>query len=161
MMLKYGQPMHAFDIDKIIGSVQVRNAVKGEKLLLLNHQEITFHGDELVIADDKNILALAGIMGGLESSVTAETKNILLESAFFSPISLAGVARKHSLNTDASHRFERGVDFKQTLNTLNKTSALLVDLIGGSASNIDSVQSKLPARNQSCFIPKKSFKSWV
>ena len=147
MMLKYGQPMHAFDIDKIKGSVQVRNAVKGEKLLLLNHQEITFHGDELVIADDKNVLALAGIMGGLETSVTAETKNILLESAFFSPISLAGVARKHSLNTDASHRFERGVDFKQTLNTLNKTSALLVDLIGGSASNIDSVQSKLPARN--------------
>ncbi|MBT6232875.1 MAG: phenylalanine--tRNA ligase subunit beta [Nitrosomonadales bacterium] len=147
MMLKYGQPMHAFDIDKIKGSVQVRNAVKGEKLLLLNHQEITFHGDELVIADDKKVLALAGIMGGLETSVTAETKNILLESAFFSPISLAGVARKHSLNTDASHRFERGVDFKQTLNTLNKTSALLVDLIGGSASNIDSVQSKLPARN--------------
>jgi len=147
MMLKYGQPMHAFDIDKIKGSIQVRNAVKGEKLLLLNHQEITFHGDELVIADDKNVLALAGIMGGLETSVTAETKNILLESAFFSPISLAGVARKHSLNTDASHRFERGVDFKQTLNTLNKTSALLVDLIGGSASNIDSVQSKLPARN--------------
>ena len=75
--------MHAFDLDKIKGSIQVRNAVKGEKLLLLNHQEITFHGDELVIADDKNILALAGIMGGLESSVTAETTNIFIRVCFF------------------------------------------------------------------------------
>ncbi len=63
MMLKYGQPMHAFDLDKVVGSINVRNAVKGEKLLLLNHQEITFHGDELVIADGEKILALAGVMG--------------------------------------------------------------------------------------------------
>ena len=69
MMLEHGQPMHAFDFDKINGDIQVRNANKGEKLLLLNNQEITFFGDELVIADDNNILALAGIMGGLESSM--------------------------------------------------------------------------------------------
>ena len=155
MMLKYGQPMHAFDLDKVVGSINVRNAVKGEKLLLLNHQEITFHGDELVIADEKKILALAGVMGGLETSVTADTKNILLESAFFSPICLAGIARKHSLNTDASHRFERGVDFEQTQNSLDQTSALLTDLFGGHASNVVIKKTNLPKRNSIKLHTKK------
>ena len=146
MMLEHGQPMHAFDFDKIKGDIQVRNANKGEKLLLLNHQKITFFGDELVIADDKNILALAGIMGGLESSVTADTTNLLLESAFFNPLGLAGVARRHSLNTESSHRFERGIDFQQTINALDETSSYIIDLCGGEASNVLEERSKLPER---------------
>ena len=146
MMLEHGQPMHAFDFDKIKGDIQVRNANKGEKLLLLNNQEITFFGDELVIADDKNILALAGIMGGLESSVTADTTNLLLESAFFNPLGLAGVARRHSLNTESSHRFERGIDFQQTINALDETSLYIIDLCGGEASNVLEERSKLPER---------------
>ncbi len=148
MMLEHGQPMHAFDFDKINGDIQVRNANKGEKLLLLNNQEITFFGDELVIADDKNILALAGIMGGIGTSVTADTTNFLLESAFFTPLSLAGVARSHSLNTESSHRFERGVDFQQTINTLNETVSNIIDLCGGEASNLIEETSKLPERNK-------------
>ena len=148
MMLEHGQPMHAFDFDKINGDIQVRNANKGEKLLLLNNQEITFFGDELVIADDNNILALAGIMGGLESSITADTTNLLLESAFFSPLSLAGVARKHSLNTESSHRFERGVDFQQTINTLNETTSNIIDLCGGDPSKVIEETNKFPERNK-------------
>ncbi|MDC0542505.1 phenylalanine--tRNA ligase subunit beta [Methylophilaceae bacterium] len=148
MMLEHGQPMHAFDFDKINGDIQVRNANKGEKLLLLNNQEITFFGDELVIADDNNILALAGIMGGLESSITADTTNLLLESAFFSPLSLAGVARKHSLNTESSHRFERGVDFQQTINTLNETTSNIIDLCGGDPSKLIEETNKFPERNK-------------
>ena len=146
MMLEHGQPMHAFDFDKIKGDIQVRNANKGEKILLLNNQEITFFGDELVIADDKNILALAGIMGGIESSVTADTTNLLLESAFFSPLSLAGVARRHSLNTESSHRFERGIDFQETINSLDETSSYIINLCGGEASNVVEERSKLPER---------------
>ena len=148
MMLEHGQPMHAFDLDKINGDIQIRDAKKEEKLLLLNNQEITFFGGELVIADDKNILALAGVMGGLESSVTSDTTNFLLESAFFIPLSLAGVARRHSLNTESSHRFERGVDFQQTINTLDETTSHIVDLCGGEASNVIKETSKLPERNK-------------
>ena len=148
MMLEHGQPMHAFDLDKIIGDIQIRDAKKGEKLLLLNNQEITFFGGELVIADDKNILALAGVMGGLESSVTSDTTNFLIESAFFTPLSLAGVARKHSLNTESSHRFERGVDFQQTINTLDETTSQIIDLCGGESSNVIEETSELPERKK-------------
>ena len=148
MMLEHGQPTHAFDLDKIKGVIHVRNAKKGETLLLLNHQEITFFGDELVIADDENILALAGIMGGLEASVTNDTTNILVESAFFAPINLSGVARRHSLNTESSHRFERGVDFQYTLDALNETSALVIDLCDGEPSVILKEESALPERNK-------------
>ncbi len=148
MMLEHGQPMHAFDLDKINGDIQIRDAKKEEKLLLLNNQEITFFGGELVIADDKKILALAGVMGGLESSVTADTTNLLIESAFFTPVSLAGVARRHSLNTESSHRFERGVDFQQTINTLDETTSHIIGLCGGQASNVIEEKSKLPERNK-------------
>ena len=114
VMLETGQPMHAFDMNKIKGNVVVRNASKQEKMTLLNDQTIEVMENDLVIADDNGPLALAGVMGGLESAVETNTTDIFIESAFFTPLSMAGKARSYGLNTDSSHRFERGVDFSQT-----------------------------------------------
>jgi len=106
-----GQPTHAFDLDKLEGGIVVRTARKNEKIKLLDGTERTLIGDELVVADEKKALALAGVMGGWDSMITAETKNILVEAAWFSPASIRSSSRRHLLHTDASHRFERGVDF--------------------------------------------------
>ena len=110
VLLELGQPLHAFDADKIEGNVNVRQATQGEKLVLLNDQEVELQDDVTVIADDQKVLAIGGIMGGLSSSVTDDTQNIFLESAFFAPLAIAGRARRFGLHTDASQRFERGVD---------------------------------------------------
>jgi phenylalanyl-tRNA synthetase beta chain len=106
-----GQPTHAFDLDKIEGGIIVRVAHKNEKIKLLDGTERTLLGDELVVADEKKALALAGVMGGWDSMITPETKNILVEAAWFSPASIRRSSRRHLLHTDASHRFERGADF--------------------------------------------------
>lgn len=111
VMMELGQPLHAFDKDKIVGAIVVRLAKNGETFTLLNEQTITLTGDELVIADDEGVLALAGIMGGKRAAVSDDTCAIVLESAFFDPIAIAGRARRFGLHTDASQRFERGVDF--------------------------------------------------
>lgn len=111
VLFELGQPLHAFDKDKIVGSIIVRHAKKDEKLTLLNEQEITLHGDELVIADEQGVIALAGIMGGLRTAVTDDTVNVVIESAYFAQLAIAGKARRFGLHTDASQRFERGVDF--------------------------------------------------
>lgn len=110
VMLELGQPLHAFDKDAICGDISVRLAYAGESVTLLNDQEITCVGDELVIADTAGILALAGIMGAKRGSVTLNTRTILLEAAHFTPEAIAGRARRFGLHTDASARFERGVD---------------------------------------------------
>src|SRR5277367_820681 len=106
-----GHPTHAFDLDKIEGGIVVRLARKGEKLKLLDGTDRTLEADDLVIADHKKVLSLAGVMGGWDSMITPETKNILIEAAWFDPDSVRLCARRHGLHTDASHRFERGVDF--------------------------------------------------
>lgn len=136
VLLELGQPMHAFDLDKLDGDIQVRMAKAGERLSLLNGQEIELREENLVIADSKNPLALAGIMGGLDSSVTSETKNIFLESAFFSQLSIAGKARSHGLHTDSSHRFERGVDYLLQEKAIERATELLLSLVGGEAGPI-------------------------
>ncbi|PNK60686.1 phenylalanine--tRNA ligase subunit beta [Psychrobacter sp. FDAARGOS_221] len=148
VLLELGQPLHAFDADKIVGDIQVRLANEGESVELLNEQTVTLKGDELVIADDEGILALAGIMGGMRSSVTDETTNIVLESAFFSPLAIAGRARRFGLHTDASQRFERGVDFELPLTALNRAVNLISDVAHGQAGQITTVEStdKLPSR---------------
>lgn len=148
VLLELGQPIHAFDADKVVGAITVRIANKGEQLELLNEQNITLHGDELVIADDEGILALAGIMGGLRSSVTNDTKNIVLESAFFDPIAIAGRARRFGLHTDASQRFERGVDFELPSTALNRAVNLISRVTKGQAGNITVIESieQLPKR---------------
>ena len=110
VMLELGQPMHAFDLNELTGGIRVRMADEGEKLVLLDGQEVSLRADTLVIADHQRALAIAGVMGGEHSGVSDKTRDLFLESAFFDTISVAGKARSYGLHTDASHRYERGVD---------------------------------------------------
>lgn len=148
VLLELGQPLHAFDADKLSGSITVRTGKKGEKLALLNEQTITLDGTALVIADEKQALALAGVMGGENTSVTELTKNIFLECAFFTPVTIAGKARQFGLHTDSSHRFERGVDFTLQQRAIERATQLIVDITGGSVGAISEVTStdSLPQR---------------
>lgn len=131
VLMELGQPMHAFDLAKIEGTVHVRQAQPQEKLQLLNDQEVELQEDIMVIADDQKALAIAGIMGGLASSVTDDTADIFLESAFFAPLAIAGRARRFGLHTDSSQRYERGVDFELPLIAMNRASQLIQELAGG------------------------------
>ncbi|MDC4864426.1 phenylalanine--tRNA ligase subunit beta [Acinetobacter baumannii] len=131
VLMELGQPMHAFDLAKIEGTVHVRQAKPQEKLQLLNDQEVELQDDVMVIADDQKALAIAGIMGGLASSVTDDTTDIFLESAFFAPLAIAGRARRFGLHTDSSQRYERGVDFELPLIAMNRASQLIQELAGG------------------------------
>ncbi|MDO7472681.1 phenylalanine--tRNA ligase subunit beta [Acinetobacter baumannii] len=131
VLMELGQPMHAFDLAKIEGTVHVRQAKPQEKLQLLNDQEVELQEDVMVIADDQKALAIAGIMGGLASSVTDDTTDIFLESAFFAPLAIAGRARRFGLHTDSSQRYERGVDFELPLIAMNRASQLIQELAGG------------------------------
>jgi phenylalanyl-tRNA synthetase beta chain len=130
VMLELGQPMHGFDLDTLKEKIVVRKAEKGEKLTLLDGQEIELDSSELLIADASGPLALAGIMGGENTGVSSETKRVFLECAFFAPIEIAGKARAKGLHTDSSHRYERGVDFKLQEIAVERASALLVDICG-------------------------------
>src|SRR5271169_1384266 len=109
--LAMGQPTHVFDLDKIEGEIIVRRASKGERLKTLDGIERNLDPEDLVVADHVRPLGLAGVMGGWDSMITAETKNVLVEAAWFDPIAVRRTARRHGLHTDASHRFERGADF--------------------------------------------------
>jgi phenylalanyl-tRNA synthetase beta chain len=129
--LAIGQPTHAFDLDKIEGGIVVRRARAGEKLQLLDGTERTLVADDLVIADEKKALGLAGVMGGWESRVTEETKNILVEAAWFDPAAIRASSRRHGLHTDASHRFERGADFAAATVANNLVTRLIVEQCGG------------------------------
>ncbi len=148
VLMELGQPLHAFDADTIVGDIIVRLAEPSETITLLNEQTITLTGDELVIADDKGALALAGIMGGQRSSVTDSTTNIVLESAFFNQLAIAARARRFGLHTDASQRFERGVDFELPELALARACDLITSVTGGQAGQIVKVENSehLPAR---------------
>jgi len=148
VLLELGQPMHAFDLAKLQGGIHVRRATAGEKLKLLNEQEITLDAESLVIADERGPLALAGVMGGEASAVSDDTRDIFLESAFFSPDSVAGRARSYGLHTDSSHRFERGVDPQLAPLAIERATALLLDIAGGNAGPVVEVidESSLPLR---------------
>jgi phenylalanyl-tRNA synthetase beta chain len=150
VMLELGQPMHAFDLAKLSGSITVRSAQQGEKLALIDGQEVTINTDTLVIADDNGPLALAGIMGGDASSVSDATQNIFLESAFFTPVEIAGRARSYGLHTDSSHRFERGVDPELPRQAIERATALLIDIVGGNAGEVTEVlaEDALPKTQQ-------------
>jgi len=136
VMLELGQPMHAFDLSTINGGINVRLADQGEKLELLDGQSINLNSDNLVIADHQKALALAGIMGGLGSSVTDKTTDILLESAFFSPQLIAGKARAHGLHTDSSHRFERGVSADLQIRAIQRATQLMLEIVGGTPAKV-------------------------
>ncbi|HID81307.1 MAG TPA: phenylalanine--tRNA ligase subunit beta [Chromatiales bacterium] len=157
VMLELGQPMHAFDADKLSGRIVVRMAKKGEKLTLLDEKEITLDTETLVIADEKKPLAMAGIMGGLESAVSNETKSIVLESAFFQPEIISGKARAYGLHTDSSHRFERGVDFELQCKAVARASELIQSIAGGKAGVIVEkvTDNKLPELPVITFRPEQ------
>ncbi len=131
VMLELGQPMHAFDLAKLSGGIRVRRARPGESLLLLNEQRVELQKGSLVIADEKGPLALAGIMGGTDSAVNDFTREIFLESAFFTPAAMAGQARRYGLHTDSSHRFERGVDPQLQCRAIERATTLLLAIAGG------------------------------
>jgi phenylalanyl-tRNA synthetase beta chain len=147
VLLESGQPLHAFDNNKLQGPVRARMALPGEKLRLLNEQTITIDSDVLVIADDVGPQALAGIMGGEDSAVTLETTDIFLESAFFAPKVIAGRARRYGFSSDASHRFERGVDFGGVRRALERATQLVLDICGGAPGPIEEALADLPERS--------------
>lgn len=136
VMIELGQPLHAFDLAEINGGIRVRMAEEGEKLVLLDGQEVSLRADTLVIADHSRALAIAGVMGGEHSGVSATTHDIFLESAFFDQIAIAGKARSYGLHTDASHRYERGVDWKLAREAMERATGLLLEITGGEAGPI-------------------------
>ncbi|MBU2978953.1 phenylalanine--tRNA ligase subunit beta [Alteromonas sp. C1M14] len=131
VLLELGQPLHGFNLDTIEGGINVRLAHEGESLTLLDESTVSLKDNTLVIADDNKALAMAGVFGGLHSGVTSETKHILLESAFFSRDAIMGRARQYGLHTDASHRYERGVDPKLQHKAIERATALILDICGG------------------------------
>lgn len=139
VMIELGQPMHAFDLQKLDGNIEVRFARNNEPLRLLDGQETTLADNILVIADQSKVLAMAGVMGGEETAVSDETTAVFLESAYFTPIHIAGVARKFGLFTDSSQRFERGVDPQLQLKAIERATSLLLDICGGQAGPVTEV----------------------
>jgi phenylalanyl-tRNA synthetase beta chain len=148
VLLELGQPMHAFDLERLRGSIQVRYASPGERLLLLDGQQIEMSADTLVIADDGGAIALGGIMGGSDSAIGAATRAIFLECAFFAPAAIAGRARRLGLQTDSSMRFERGVDPTLQARAMERATALILEIAGGVAGPVVEAvsESHLPAR---------------
>ncbi len=141
VLLELGHPMHAFDLDKIEGGIKVRFAQQDEKLVLLDENEVKLSTETLVIADapensQGKALAMAGIFGGLHSGVTAQSKDIFLESAFFAPLAILGKARQYGLHTDASHRYERGIDPTLQREAMERATELLLAIVGGEAGPI-------------------------
>lgn len=147
VMLELGQPLHAFDLDTLHSGIRVRDANPDETMTLLDGSEIALSAGSLVIADHERPLALAGIMGGENSGVSDTTRHIFLESAFFAPEKIAGRARSYGLHTDASHRYERGVDWQLQRRAMERASQLLLEVVGGQCGPVIEVASEqdLPA----------------
>ncbi|MCW2484897.1 phenylalanine--tRNA ligase subunit beta [Candidatus Symbiopectobacterium sp. NZEC127] len=148
VLLELGQPMHAFDLDRLDGGIVVRLAQEGETLTLLDGNQATLNADTLVIADNSKALAMGGIFGGEHSGVNGETCNVLFECAYFNPLAITGRARRHGLHTDASHRYERGVDPALQHKAMERATQLLLSICGGQAGPVIDVtnEAHLPAR---------------
>ncbi len=136
VMLELGQPMHAFDLDKIDGSIIVRMANLNEALQLLDQSEAKLTDEFLVIADENKALAVAGVIGGLDSGVNDQTQDIILESAYFDPATIMGKSRKLGVHTESALRFERGVDWDLQAVALERATALITDICGGEVAPI-------------------------
>src|SRR5471032_1068074 len=146
VMLELGRPSHVFDLDKIHGGIEVRWGKKGETLKLLNGNTVELEETVGVIADDRHVESLAGIMGGDSTAVSLETTNIYLEAAFWWPDSIRGRARRYNFSTDAAHRFERGVDYSTTVEHIERISKLILDICGGNAGPVDDQTLNVPTR---------------
>ena len=149
VLLELGQPLHVFDAEKLSGGITVRWAKADESVTLLNNEIVKLDNEALVIADDEKVLALAGIMGGNDSAVSDETHSLFLECAFFTPLAIAGKARRFGLHTDSSHRFERGVDATLQARAIERATQLIIDIAGGNAGPIAEVttEESLPKRS--------------
>lgn len=146
VMLELGRPSHVFDLNRISGGLTVRWAQEGEQLKLLNGNTVTLAADIGVIADSTGALAMAGVMGGDSTAVTLDTTDIYLEAAFWWPDAIAGRARRYNFSSDASHRFERGVDAQTTALHLERITALILEICGGQAGPVDDQIVRLPQR---------------
>lgn len=146
VMFELGRPSHVFDLDKIHGGIEVRWGKRGETLKLLNGNTVELDETVGVIADDRQVESLAGIMGGDSTAVTLDTTNIYLEAAFWWPDSIRGRARKYNFSTDAAHRFERGVDYATTVEHVERITQLILEICGGKAGPIDDQAVNLPQR---------------
>ncbi|MEM7277880.1 MAG: phenylalanine--tRNA ligase subunit beta, partial [Pseudomonadota bacterium] len=139
VMLELGQPLHAYDVDKLTGPIVVRNAAQDEPCVLLDERELKLDADVIAVTDSSGVIGMAGIMGGLSTSVTDDTCNVLFEGAFWSPDSIAGRARRYGMHTDASLRFERGVDPQQQARAVARAGQLLVSIAGGQLGPLSEV----------------------
>jgi len=146
VMLELGRPLHVYDLDKLEGGIDVRLGRGGERLKLLNEQTVEVYPDVLAITDASGPIGLAGIMGGEGTKADLDTRHIFLESAFFFPEAIAGRARRYNFASDASHRFERGVDFDNEVQGIERATALVLELCGGEPGPTVDVVAKLPER---------------
>ena len=149
VMLELGQPLHAFDLNKLDKKIEVRYAKQGEEMFLLDGNKVELNTKTLVIADDSKCLAIAGVMGGSDTGVSLDTCDIFLESAFFIPEKIAVIARSYNLQTDSSYRFERGVDYKLQLQALDRATALILEIAGGNPGVVSEVSAEE-------YLPKSS-----
>uniref|UniRef100_UPI0037C10903 phenylalanine--tRNA ligase subunit beta n=1 Tax=Limnohabitans sp. TaxID=1907725 RepID=UPI0037C10903 len=145
VMFEFGRPSHIFDLDKIHGGLQVRWGREGEQLKLLNGHSVTVDSKVGVIADDRQVESLAGIMGGDATAVSDETKNIYVEAAFWWPAAIAGRSRRYNFSTDAGHRFERGVDPQLTVEHIERITQLVLNICGTPETQIGPVDDQIMA----------------
>jgi phenylalanyl-tRNA synthetase beta chain len=146
VMLELGRPLHVYDLDKLNGPIVVRWGRQGEKVLLLNEQEVEVDESVLCITDDSGVIGLGGIMGGESTKADASTTNVFLESAFFYPDAIAGRARRYGFTSDAAHRFERGVDFRNNVDGIERATRLILDICGGEPGPTVDTVARLPKR---------------
>lgn len=146
VMLELGRPLHVYDLDKLSAGIDVRFGRRGERLKLLNEQTVELDETVLAITDASGPIGLAGIMGGDSTKAELDTRNIFLEAAFFHPDAIAGRARRYNFTSDASHRFERGVDFDNNVAGIERATRLILDICGGEAGPIDDTVARLPQR---------------
>ena len=141
VLLELGQPMHAFDLARLSGGIRVRYAGKGEELTLLDERTVALDADTVVIADHNKPLAIAGVMGGIDSGVQENTIDLFLECAFVPPEMIAGRARNYGMHTESAHRFERGVDPGLQPRAIERATELLISITGGEAGPVNTVTS--------------------
>ncbi len=146
VMLELGRPLHVYDLDKLKGGIDVRFARKGEKLKLLNEQTVELDESVLAITDASGPIGLAGIMGGGSTKAELDSRNVFLEAAFFFPDAIAGRARRYNFTSDASHRFERGVDFDNNIDGIERATALILEICGGEPGPTADTVAALPQR---------------
>jgi phenylalanyl-tRNA synthetase beta chain len=156
VMLELGQPLHAYDLDRLSGVVRPRFATKGERVTLLDEREIELAADSVVVTDDSGVIGLAGIMGGLDTAVTETTRNVFFEAAFWPPEVMAGRARSYGLHTDASLRFERGVDPHGQARAIERATALLLSIAGGAAGPLMDLRHEDALPKPGCIILRRA-----